>query len=221
MNVGYEMLKGKKEFLELLKRDQEHPEDVEEAIDHGVLVANLAYRLAEELGYDEEFCDKIADAGILHDVGKMQISGYLYGRRKNVLKIEEIKYVRKHPTLGFEFLERESIGDAEFKEMILHHHENCDGSGYPDNMKGNSIPVGSRILRISDVYSALVSERPYRAAFDKETAMELMIDEIKNFDMRFFLAFMRVVHSDGFTEIDEYVARCNAKTHIKENSVTT
>ncbi len=197
--------------------DQEHPEDVVEAIDHGILVANLAYRLAKELGYDEDFCEKMADAGILHDIGKMQISSYLYGRRKNVLKIEEIRYVRKHPTLGFEFLEREAIGDDEFKQMILHHHENVDGSGYPDNIKGDSIPVGSRILRISDVYSALVSERPYRAAFDKETAMELMIDEVKNFDMKFFLAFMRVVHSDEFAEMDTFVDECNAKVHIKEN----
>lgn len=211
------MIKGREEYIRLFSLDQEHPEDVIEAVDHGILVANLAYRLAKELGYDEAFCEKMADAGILHDIGKMQISSYLYGRRKNVLKIEEIRYVRKHPTLGFEFLERESIGDEEFKQMILHHHENVDGSGYPDNIKGEEIPVGSRILRISDVYSALVSERPYRAAFDKETAMELMIDEVKNFDMKFFLAFMRVVHADEFAEMDAYVEECNAKVHIKEN----
>lgn len=213
------MIKGKKEFVDLFNMGQEHMEDVDESIDHGILVANLAYRLSEELGYSKEFCEKLADAGMLHDIGKMKISGYLYGRRKNVLKIEEIKYVRKHPTLGYEFLTKEDIGDEEFRQMILHHHENIDGSGYPDNMKGEDIPVGSRILRISDVYSALVSERPYRAAFDKETAMELMIDEVKNFDMKFFLAFMRVVHANEFTEIDEYVAECNSKTHVKEAGI--
>lgn len=210
------MIKGKKELIDLFNMEQEHMEDVDEAIDHGILVANLAYRLAKELGYSQEFCEKMADAGILHDIGKMKISGYLYGRRKNVLKIEEIKYVRKHPALGYDFLTKENIVDEESRQMILHHHENVDGSGYPDNMKGDDIPIGSRILRISDVYSALVSERPYRAAFDKETAMELMIDEVKNFDMKFFLAFMRVVHADDFVEIDEYVENCNAKTHVKE-----
>ena len=77
------------------------------------------------------------------------------------------------------------------------------------------IPVGSRILRICDVYAALVSERPYRAAFDKENAMELMIDEVKNFDMSYFLAFMRVVHGDGIKDIDDYIKRCNSKVHVK------
>ena len=190
-------------------------EDSEEAIDHGILVANLALRLAQELKFDEDFCNRVAEAGIVHDIGKLQISNYLYGRKEGVLRIEEIKYVRRHPTLGYEYLSEKEIGDEDFRNMILHHHENYDGSGYPDNIKGDMIPVGSRILRICDVYAALVSERPYRAAFDKENAMELMIDEVKNFDMSYFLAFMRVVHGDGIKDIDDYIKRCNSKVHVK------
>ena len=190
-------------------------EDSEEAIDHGILVANLALRLAEELGFDKEFCNEVAKAGIVHDIGKLQISGFLYGRKEGVLRIEEIKYVRRHPTLGYNFLSEKSIGDEEFRNMILHHHENYDGSGYPDNIKGDMIPIGSRILRICDVYAALVSERPYRQAFDKDNAMELMIDEVKNFDMTYFLAFMRIVHADSFSDIEDYIKRCNSKVHVK------
>ena len=190
-------------------------EDSEEAIDHGILVANLALRLSQELKFNEDFCNEIAKAGIVHDIGKLQISSLLYGRKEGVLRIEEIKYVRRHPTLGYNFLSQKKIGDENFRSMILHHHENFDGSGYPDNIKGELIPVGSRILRICDVYAALVSERPYRAAFDKNTAMELMIDEVKNFDMTFFLAFMRVVHADDFSDIDDYIKRCNSKVHVK------
>ena len=190
-------------------------EDSEEAIDHGILVANLALRLAQELKFDEDFCKRVAEAGIVHDIGKLQISNFLYGRKEGVLRIEEIKYVRRHPTLGYEYLCEKNIGDEDFRDMILHHHENFDGSGYPDNIKGDLIPIGSRILRICDVYAALVSERPYRAAFDKENAMELMIDEVKNFDMNYFLAFMRVVHGDGIKDIDDYIKRCNSKVHVK------
>jgi HD-GYP domain-containing protein (c-di-GMP phosphodiesterase class II) len=162
-------------------------EDSEEAIDHGILVANLGLRLSEELGFDNNFCSEIAKAGIVHDIGKLQISSLLYGRKEGVLRIEEIKYVRRHPTLGYNYLKEKNIGTEDFRNIILHHHENYDGSGYPDNIKGDLIPVGSRILRICDVYAALVSERPYRAAFDKNASMELMIDEVKNFDMNFFL----------------------------------
>jgi len=190
-------------------------EDSEEAIDHGILVANLALRLSQELQFDEEFCQKVARAGIVHDIGKLQIGSLLYGRKEGVLRIEEIKYVRRHPTLGYNFLSQKDIGDEDFRNMILHHHENYDGSGFPDNMKGDMIPVGSRVLRICDVYAALVSERPYRAAFEKDTAMELMIDEVKNFDMNYFLAFMRIVHADDFKDIDDYIKRCNSKVHVK------
>ena len=143
------------------------------------------------------------------------ISSLLYGRKEGVLRIEEIKYVRRHPTLGYNYLKEKNIGTEDFRNIILHHHENYDGSGYPDNIKGDLIPVGSRILRICDVYAALVSERPYRAAFDKNASMELMIDEVKNFDMNFFLAFMRIVHADGFKDIDDYIKRCNSKVHVK------
>lgn len=79
-------------------------------------------------------------------------------------------------------------------ESILYHHENYDGSGYPSNKSGEEIPIGARILRVCDVYAALMSDRPYRKAFDMETVMELMIDEVKNFDMHIFLAFQRVIH---------------------------
>ncbi len=210
------MYRGRRELLTLFNGNQPHWEDVDEALDHGIMVANIAIMLSRELKMSEDFCMMMGDAGIVHDIGKLQLGTYLYGRQKDALRIEEIKYVRKHPTLGYEFLKKADVGDEEFRQSILHHHENFDGSGYPDNIKGDVIPVGARILRVSDVYSALVSERPYRAAFDRNTAMELMIDEVKNFDMEMFLALMRVVHNDEFTEILEFVDFCNSKTHVKE-----
>ncbi len=100
-----------------------------------------------------------------------------------------------HSSLGYEELKEQGYSDIVL-QSILYHHENYDGSGYPSNLSGDSIPLGARILRVCDVYAALSSDRPYRKAFDVSTVIELMIDEIKNFDMEVFLAFQRVVHNN-------------------------
>lgn len=183
-------------------------QDLADAIDHGIIVSNLAKLVAGELGYDEVICQKISVAGMLHDIGKLKLSKYLYGRRENSLAIEEIKYIRMHAALGYEILNERGY-DPFVLDAVYYHHENYDGSGYPDNLCGDQIPLGARIIRTCDVFAALVSVRPYRAAFDIETAIELMIDEVKNFDMKIFLAFQRVVHSEEFEDIREFVKLCN------------
>lgn len=179
-------------------------EDLEDAVNHGILVSKLAFKIARELGMDEEYCYNLAIAGMLHDIGKLKLSKYLYGRRKNTLVIEEMKYVRMHSTFSYEVLKNKGYSET-ILQAVYHHHENYDGSGYPDNLKGTAIPLGARILRTCDVFAALVSVRPYRAAFEMETAVDLMIDEVKNFDMGIFLAFQRVIHDIDFNNIQEYI----------------
>ena len=158
---------------------------------HGMEVSNLAYDVGRELGLSEEMCHELAVAGIVHDIGKIPLSGYVEG--DDTLVVEEMRFVRMHAQLSYELLKDRGYSDF-ILQAILYHHENMDGSGYPDNLSGEEIPYGARILRICDVYSALTSDRPYRRAFDRDTAVELMIDEIKNFDMEIFIAFLRVVH---------------------------
>ena len=160
---------------------------------HGIVVSNLAYDVAKELGLSEEVCHELAIAGMLHDIGKLKLTGYINGQEEDPLVIEELKYVRMHSALGYEELKDQGYSDF-ILQSILFHHENYDGSGYPANKAGEEIPLGARILRVCDVFAALSSDRPYRKAFDMATAMELMIDEVKNFDMQVFLAFQRVVH---------------------------
>ena len=174
-------------------------EDVTEEINHGIRVSNMAYCVAKELGLYEEQCHELALAGMMHDIGKLYVSGYLYGRDKDTLKIEEMKYVRLHPRLGYDELMRLDFSDF-VVESILYHHENYDGPGYPENLAGDQIPLGAKILRVCDVYAALTSDRPYRSAFDSDTAVELMIDEVKNFDMKVFLAFQRAIHEEEWQE---------------------
>lgn len=167
--------------------------DLSAELNHGIVVSNLAYEVALEMGLEESVCYELAIAGILHDIGKLRLTEYINGREKDPLLIEELKYVRMHSTLGYE--ELKGKGYSEFVlESILYHHENYDGTGYPENLAGEEIPIGGRILRVCDVFAALSSDRPYRTAFDVATVVELMIDEIKNFDMEVFLTFQRVIH---------------------------
>lgn len=170
--------------------------DLSAELNHGMRVSNLAYAVAKELGLDENECYELAIAGMLHDIGKLKLTGYINGQEKNPLVIEELKYVRMHSTLGYEELKGQGYSDFVL-ESILYHHENYDGSGYPSNKAGEDIPLGARILRVCDVFAALSSDRPYRKAFDINTVMELMIEEVKNFDMEVFLAFQRVIHKSN------------------------
>ncbi|WP_082812202.1 HD-GYP domain-containing protein [Clostridium sp. Marseille-P299] len=205
-------------LLEQSELDDELKEDLDEAIAHGILVSNLAFYLSQELGFSQEYCYEMAKAGMLHDIGKLRLGHLLYGRKKGSLKIEEMKYVRMHPELGYESLKEIGGYSTTILRSIYHHHENFDGSGYPDNIKGEKIPYGARILRTCDVFAALVSDRAYRSAFDIDTAIELMIDEVKNFDMEIFLAFMKVVYSDNFTKIRDYIEEINRK-YMKQPAV--
>ena len=170
-----------------------YEEDLTSLINHSVRVSNLAYNLSKTYGLYEDRCHELAIAGLLHDIGKLRVSSYLFGRTGDSLRIEELKYLRQHPRLGYEILMRRDFSDF-ICESILYHHENYDGSGYQENLRGEQIPIGARILRICDVYAALTSDRPYRKAFDKDTAVELMIDEVKNYDMKIFMAFLSTIH---------------------------
>lgn len=172
---------------------------LDEQLIHGMRVSNLAYRVAKELGESERFCHDIAIAGVLHDIGKEVVSENLEDMDAPLI-VEEIHYVRLHAQASYEILKKKGYS-PEILETVRHHHENYDGSGYPDNLAGEAIPLGARIIRVCDVYAALTSDRPYRQAFDKKTAIQLMIEEIKDFDIKVFLAFQRMIHKKEEKEI--------------------
>lgn len=172
---------------------------LDDQVVHAVMVSNLSYAVGKELGLDEDICQNLYDAGILHDIGKEKLAAYIY-EENNPLIVEEMKYVRMHSQLGYEILKERDYPEF-ILQTVLHHHENMDGSGYPNNLAGEEIPYGARIVRVCDVFAALISERPYRKSFDEETAVELMIEEIKNFDIPVFLAFQRVVHEEEYKNL--------------------
>ena len=172
--------------------------DLRGELTHAVYVACLVRDLCRELELPEEDVYDYTHAGFLHDIGKLRLVNYLYRgeRRENPLVVEEMKYVRMHSMLSHDILT--GMGYPEkICETVLYHHENYDGSGYPENLSGEEIPLGSRIIRVCDVFAALTSDRPYRKQFPLDDALQLMIDEIPHFDMRIFLAFNRVAHRVG------------------------
>jgi HD-GYP domain-containing protein (c-di-GMP phosphodiesterase class II) len=144
---------------------------------------------------------------MLHDIGKLELADVIYGHSDDILTVERSKYVRMHPTLGIDVLRKEGVYSEEIISFIANHHENYDGTGYPNHLEGEDIPYGARILRVCDVFAALVSNRPYRSAFSVDTAVEMMIDDVKDYDMRVFLAFLSVVYGEAFAKIRKLIDR--------------
>ena len=169
--------------------------NLKDELEHGVFVSMLARCIAREMGLDEEMQEKMAITGLIHDIGKLRLANYIHsGDEEEHLEIEQMRYARLHPILSYE-IAREYGYPEDVCNFIRWHHENYDGSGYPDQIAGDDIPLGGRIIKVCDVYCALSSDRPYRKRFLKEVAIEMMISEIHHFDMQVFLAFQRVIHS--------------------------
>lgn len=91
-----------------------------EEISHGICVSNLAWRVAKSLGLPEDQCHEMAIAGVLHDIGKLEVSFYIY-QREDTLKIEEMRYVRSHASLGYAMLVDEGYSDFILQSILYHH----------------------------------------------------------------------------------------------------
>ena len=174
--------------------------DFKSGIKHGVLVANLTYALAKEYGMSEAEAYELKVAAMVHDIGKLKLSEYLYGRTNESLPEEEKKYMSMHSKISYDVLKKYDYSDN-IMEVVLSHHECYDGSGYPNGLVGEDIPIGARILKVTDEFAALISDRPYRKAFDIDTAGSIMIDEVKNLDMKAFILFQRLIHEESTLEL--------------------
>ncbi len=169
-------------------------------IAHGTVVSNLAFRVGKHMNLSPEDCYDLAVAGFVHDIGKLELAKYVRGREDKTLVIEEIRYIRSHAMMSALILQEKGYSQK-IVDMVKSHHENCDGSGYPLNLTREEIPLGARILRVCDVFAALTADRPYRKAFDVPTAIRMMIEESKDYDVGVFLAFMNLVHSEDIGKI--------------------
>jgi len=136
---------------------------------HSERVAGLAQRLACRLGFAPSEARVIAQAGLLHDLGKIGIPESVL-RKPGPLTGEEWALMREHPVVGARIVAPlEFFADGAL--IIRHHHERQDGSGYPAGLAGGAIPLGARIVAVADVYDALTSERPYRRSLERMEAL--------------------------------------------------
>jgi HD-GYP domain-containing protein (c-di-GMP phosphodiesterase class II) len=115
---------------------------------------------------------KIKIAGMLHDIGKIGVDIKII-RKPSSLSPEEMAEMRRHPVIGAEIMRPvELLADA--SDVVRHHHEHFNGSGYPDGLRGEQIPLGSRVVLVADAFNAITTDRPYRKAKSKREALEIL-----------------------------------------------
>lgn len=142
---------------------------------HSQRTSDYAFRLAQAIGWAEQDCALIQTASLLHDVGKVEINESVW-RKPTFLTNAEFEMVRSHATAGEKLCA--SIDQlAPALSWIRHHHERYDGTGYPDGLVGEQIPLGARIISVADAFAALTSDRPYRKAYFADEAIEILRGE--------------------------------------------
>jgi putative nucleotidyltransferase with HDIG domain len=159
---------------------------------HSENVMNIADEIARELNVDEKIIGSIRDAGLLHDIGKIGIPGYILNK-PGPLTYEEFNGIMKtHSTLGANIV-RDVPFLRDLHKLILYHHEHYDGKGYPDGLKGEQIPLGARILHVADAFEAMTSNRPYRNSLGRAEAIRRLIEGSgKQFDPSIIAAFLQL-----------------------------
>jgi putative nucleotidyltransferase with HDIG domain len=163
---------------------------------HSERVSRWSRRLGMALGLEGHDVESIAQAGLLHDIGKIGVPESVL-RKPGMLDASEWTMMRRHPLVGaqivapFDFL----AGGA---TIIRHHHERYDGSGYPDGLVGEAIPLGARVVAVADVYDALTSDRPYRRALSPAAAASHLLEQAgRSLDEHAVAAFLGLLRTDA------------------------
>ncbi|MBR0132825.1 MAG: HD domain-containing protein [Lachnospiraceae bacterium] len=202
-------------LIQQIGKETEYKEDIAAVFDHGMIVAMLTEIMAKRLEMPEDEVSDIAKASMLHDVGKLQLSAYLYGRKEGLLDIDEIKYSRMHPVLSRDLALKSGLYNENILKYIYYHHENEDGTGYPERLSGDDIPMGAKVLHVCDTFVSLVSERPFRRAYTIDNALVIMSLEARNYDIRLFLLLIDIIHSEEFETVNKFIIQANERFLMK------
>ncbi len=169
---------------------------------HSENVMNIAEAIALEMNVDAKTIGTIRDGGLLHDIGKIGIPGNILNKPGPLTEQEFDGVMKTHCTLGANI-----VKDVPFLHdlytLILHHHENYDGSGYPAGLIREEIPLSARIVHVADAFEAMTSNRPYRDSLGKQEAVDrLLRSKGKEFDPSIIDAFIRVATKKGWLRED-------------------
>jgi putative nucleotidyltransferase with HDIG domain len=156
---------------------------------HSHRVTEYAVNIAEAMGLGPAEVDIIRNAGILHDVGKIGIKEDIL-KKPGRLTEEERREMEYHPFIGTKILQSVKLLEPVLP-LVYHHHERYDGTGYPDGLRGDEIPLGARVLSVADAFESMTSDRPYRKALPLEDAIsELRINSGRQFDPKIVEIFL-------------------------------
>lgn len=148
---------------------------------HTIRVAMLAKSFGTYCNFSTEDIDNLFLGGLLHDIGKFLIPLDVLNKPK--LSTEEFKLIKQHPELGHQFLKQKTAECSFLQEEVLYivheHHEKLNGTGYPSSLSGAEIHKLSKVIAICDIFDALVTERPYKVAFSKNKALQILSDDVK------------------------------------------
>jgi putative nucleotidyltransferase with HDIG domain len=160
---------------------------------HCLLVTGVAVAFGRHLGFSSEDKQKLAFAALLHDIGKAGVPVAIL-EKPGPLVGEEVAAMRQHPLLGFEALRPVRGLDPDMLNMVVHHHEYLDGSGYPHGLEGRELSDLVRMMTIADVFGALIERRAYKAPLSSEAAYQVLEDMGPRLDadlVREFRPFVR------------------------------
>jgi putative nucleotidyltransferase with HDIG domain len=142
---------------------------------HCLLVTGVAVAFANHLGLSRIDRERLSFAGMLHDVGKARIPVAIL-EKPSALDFAEMTEMRNHPLYGYEMLSNPQTVSAEMLDMVVHHHENLDGSGYPHGLHAPEISDLVRLITISDIFGALIEKRAYKPPFSGAAAYKILCD---------------------------------------------
>lgn len=159
---------------------------------HCLLVSGLAAAIAIELGFSASDRRRLTRAAVLHDIGKSKIPLPILNKVEP-LSEAEMEVMRSHAAVGHEILVLQGGIDKETLDVVRHHHEFLDGSGYPDGLKGRQISDIVRLTTICDIYAAMIEHRSYKAAMPPEKAYEALKNMVGKLDGDLVRAFRRAI----------------------------
>ena len=158
---------------------------------HSVAVCALMIALARQLDLDEELTQRLGIAGLLHDLGKALMPMDVLNK-PGKLTDEEFAIIKTHPEEGYKLLLASTGADDIALDVVLHHHEKTDGSGYPKRLKNEEISLHAKMGAVCDVYDAITSNRPYKAGWDPAESLRRMAEWSNgHFDPTVFQAFVK------------------------------
>jgi HD-GYP domain-containing protein (c-di-GMP phosphodiesterase class II) len=164
---------------------------------HSETVAELCVGIGQRLGIDGDGLDRLRLAGLLHDVGKIGVSDMIL-QKPDALLVNEQDEMREHVSIGHGILIAAELPVE--AEWVLHHHERVDGAGYPTALRGDDIPLESRIIAVADAFEAMTGSRPYRSKITTAEALVELSQHIgSQFDGRCVHALVEVVDQEAAT----------------------